>query len=211
MVQIFNFMNLLFFTMCFVCSASLFADLDDELEFMEPKPELLPSSPVEGPPPPTYEDIKPKAPVKKPKPSVSGKKSEKLPVHWSAKSLKGNKDKRIFELNQEVVVTQGDMRMTAETATFYLDESDQVETIIAKGDVKINKEGGEESERMASRSKEAHFFNNDQRVELLGDATLWRGTDVVRGKKIKHSLVTGWIEVDQVEGVMKSEETDNAK
>ena len=46
------------------------------------------------------------------------------------------------------------------------------------------------------------------RVELEGNARLWRGADLVRGKKIIYEMDTGWIRADRVAGEVHPPEKD---
>ena len=57
---------------------------------------------------------------------------------------------------------------------------------------------------MRSESREAFFDNVARIVILKGDPKLWRGKDIVRGRKITYDLKTGWIKSDRVEGVVQS-------
>ncbi len=161
-------------------------------------------------------DPAPKANVqseKTPKANASSKKTEKgqtgdehdstAPIQWQAKGFKGTREGQMIELRKDVVVTQGDVKLTADSANVYFDQNKEVNKILASGNVKVARDAALPKDRMTARGNEAIFFNSERKVVLKGKASLIRGGDIVRGKQISYDLNTGWITVDNVEGVVQ--------
>lgn len=168
---------------------------------------------------------------KKPKSSPGATQKEahdsKQPIKWEAKGLKGSKDSKILELVRDVVVTQGNVKLEADNAKVFFNDQNEVTKVLAfgrkdrekdekkekeerkekdtarNGVVKMTKETDLPQDRISARGNEAIFDNTKRTVTLLGNAALWRGGDVVRGKQIVYNLDSGWINVDSVEGVVQ--------
>ena len=96
--------------------------------------------------------------------------------------------------------------MTSDTARVFFDKNDEVEKVIAKGNVKFDKNSKVKENRVIARGKKAHFYNRTRKVHLSGRASLLRGGNLVRGNEINYELDSGFINVENPEGVMKSQE-----
>ncbi len=176
--------------------------------------ESAPPKPAKGPTPhakstsgtSTTTVIPPKEGGKNGKKTAKPKKEE--PVHFDSKGLKGLRDKGMVELMQDVVVTQGDMRMEADHAQVFFDEGAKDKKdrglikVIADGNpVKIYGIDEHSGDRFRAFGNQAVFLNKERTVVLEGNARLWRGDDsVVRSKKITYEMNTGWIRADKVAG-----------
>ena len=133
----------------------------------------------------------------------SGKEHNKnAPIQWKADGLKGTRSGQLVELQKNVVVTQADVHMTADRAKIYFNEADEVERVQALGNVRMRKKAELAKDQMSARGDEAIFMAVQRKVTLKGNAVLWRGGDVVKGKKIDYELDSGWIKVERVEGVV---------
>lgn len=141
------------------------------------------------------------SPVQKKNPTP--KHNSKLPIQWTAKGMNGNRIKRFVDLKEDVVVTQGDVRMTAQTAQVLFGKTDEVSKVNAKGDVKVIKSSELPHEKMSARGNEAVFDNELRTVTLIGRAAMWRGSDVVRAEKITYFIDSGDFRVDQTKGVVQ--------
>lgn len=64
----------------------------------------------------------------------------KLPTNVSADSLSFNPKNRVFAYQGNVVVTQGDMKLTSKTLEGNYNETNQLQKLIARGDVMITKQ-----------------------------------------------------------------------
>ena len=146
------------------------------------------------------------APSKKRKPK---KNAEKEPVHFESDGARGIRDKGKFELIDNVIVTQGTMRMEADKATVFVDtETNDVKTVHAVGKVKLFQEDAETGERLKAFGDEMVFDNIKRTVILSGNARLWRGPSLVKGKQITYELDTGWIYADRVVGELQNDAAD---
>ncbi len=189
------------------------ADLDDD-EIPLPPPQPTPIAPPEAKPTPPKADKDTSAPTtnkgsgkkttNKTRTSADPENARKQPVRWKSKGLKATKEKGVMELSQDVTVTQGDLQLKANHAKIYYDEkSDEVSRVVVTGNVRITKSAPDPKDRLTGVGNEGVFYNSDRKVILRGNAQLIRGDDVLRGKQINYELDTGWISVDNVEGVMQ--------
>ncbi len=146
--------------------------------------------------------VPPKNPGKKP----ASRAQE--PVHFDSKGLKGLREKGMIELTQDVVVTQGEMRMEADHAEVFFEEKAKgakgpsgVIKVVAEGNVKIAGVDENSGDRFKAFGNQAVFLNRERKVMLDGNARLWRGDDsVIRSKKITYEIDSGWIHADRVAG-----------
>lgn len=139
---------------------------------------------------------------------VRGEKRHKplkrAPIQFESKSLQAVKDQSRVVLQEDVLITQGDFRLQADEATIYFDKKTRDATkVIASGRVKAFKSDVELKQRVKAECNEAVFYNQERKMVLRGNAKLWRGEDLVRGKQITYELDTGWIKADRVEGVVQ--------
>jgi len=131
----------------------------------------------------------------------SGKRE---PVHFESMGLQGLRSQGLVNLLDKVVVTQGDMRLEADKAVVHFDQkTEEVNRVVATGNVKIFRTDPETKQKVRAESNEVLFHNIERKVTLKGNARLWRGKDLVRGKQIVYELDTGWIKADRVEGVVQ--------
>ncbi len=139
---------------------------------------------------------------------VRGEKRHKpvkrTPIQFESKSLQAVKDQSRVVLQEDVLITQGDFRLQADEATIYFDKKTrEAMKVIASGRVKAFKSDVELKQRVKAECNEAVFYNQERKMVLRGNAKLWRGEDLVRGKQITYELDTGWIKADRVEGVVQ--------
>jgi lipopolysaccharide export system protein LptA len=201
--------------------------LDDSGEDEEPLGEpttTKPKTPT-GPTAPTIKKPVPSLPDDEPEaahPSRSGgtvlapkggatKKNDdsKQPVHFESKGLRGLREKGTVDLIENVIVEQGTMRLEADHAKVYFDEAAKdVTKVVADGNVKMFKIDEDSGENIKAFGNEVVFDNSARTVVLEGNARLWRGADLVRGKKITYEMDSGWIRADRVAGEVHPPEKD---
>ena len=128
-------------------------------------------------------------------------------VKFWGKSLSGFREQGSLMLEQDVVVTQNDIRIEADKATIFFEkEGHEVTEVHALGSVKFSRIDPETGQPILAEGQEA-FFNNSKRIVIMkGDPILRRGTDTVRGKVIQYDLTNGWVKADRVEGVVQPDE-----
>ena len=135
-----------------------------------------------------------------------GKTTAQEPVHFQSIGLNGLREKGMVELLQEVVVTQGEMRLESEHAQVIFDEaSHEVRKVIADGKVRISGVDENSGDKFKAFGDKAVFLNSERTVVLEGNAKLQRGEDsVIRSRKITYEMNTGWIRADRVAGEMQA-------
>ena len=139
------------------------------------------------------------------KPARPRSKNSKLGVvkFWS-KSLSGFRDQGSLALEEDVVVTQDDIRLEADKATIFFEKgSNDVREVHAVGAVKFLRTDPETGQPIRAEGKEAVFNNAKRIVTMKGEPVLHRGDDTVRGKVIYYDLTNGWVKADRVEGVVQ--------
>jgi lipopolysaccharide export system protein LptA len=134
------------------------------------------------------------------------------PVHFKSEGLKGLRERGEVELMQNVVVTQGTMRLEAQHAKIFFDEkAHDVVKVVADGDVKMFKVDEDSGEKIKAFGNEVVFDNKARTVVMEGNARLWRGADLVRGKKITYEMDSGWIFADRIAGEVHAPDKDQPK
>lgn len=149
-------------------------------------------------------------PPKKPGKGNGKGKKDKEPVHFESKGLKGLREKGMVELVQDVVVTQGDMKMEADHAQVFFDEANhEVKKVVAEGNVKVNGVDENSGQKFRAYGNQGVFLNKERTVVMEGNVKLWRGEDsVVRSKKMTYEMDTGWIKMDRVTGELAPGDKD---
>jgi lipopolysaccharide transport protein LptA len=149
-------------------------------------------------------------PSKLPQDSKSTQKNSKaragkagMVKFWS-KSLSGFRDQGSLALEEDVVVTQDDIRIEADKATIFFEKTtNEVKEVHAVGSVRFQRFDPETGQPIRAEGKEAVFDNAKRMVTMKGEPVLHRGEDVVRGKVIYYNLTNGWVKADRVEGVVQ--------
>ncbi|MBP9707864.1 MAG: lipopolysaccharide transport periplasmic protein LptA [Oligoflexales bacterium] len=127
----------------------------------------------------------------------------KLPVKISSEGASAIRDDGIIELIKNVVITQGDLKLNSNEAKVYFNnETNEVEKILAEGDVRMEKIDPNTKVLVKAQGKKMTYLNDEQKVILEGNARLDRGRDLLRGKKITYDMTTGEVIVDSVEGLL---------
>lgn len=137
--------------------------------------------------------------------------SEKEPVNFTGGGLsislqKGQKTVELVKTpEKDLVITQGDLRMESDKAIVFFDnKSDEVSKVEATGNVKLFKKDPETGKPVRAFAGKVVFHNNTRKIILSQNPRLWRGEEQqLTGKRITYELDTGWIRVDEAEGVMK--------
>lgn len=145
--------------------------------------------------------VKPSNERTAPKRSRQGSGKPGIVKFWS-ESASG--DRSVLVLDENVVVTQDDIRLEADKATIYLEQgSKEVKEVHAVGSVKFSRKDPETGDPIRAEGREAVFNNKKRVVVMKGEPVLYRGKDVVRGKVIYYDLKNGWVKADRVEGVVQ--------
>lgn len=178
------------------------------------------SKPVKTPPPKPQKDRdreeraeKERASdTKKPPKGDKSQQSNNVPIKYRSERLSGQKEGGVLVLEEDVVVTQGEMRIEADKATIHFDQAtNEVIDCVAVGNVKFYQKDPETGSPVTAEGKEAVFNNRQRTVILKGDPKLVRGGDVVRGRQILYDLTTGWVKAERVEGVVQPAKQDAGK
>ena len=142
----------------------------------------------------------------------SSSANSNTPIKYSSERLAGQKQGGVVVLEENVVVTQADMRIEADKATIHFDQAtNEVIDCVAVGNVKFFRRDPETGNPVTADGREAVFNNRDRTVTLKGDPKLVRGGDVVRGRQIIYDLTSGWVKADRVEGVVQPSKQDSSK
>ena len=191
-----------------VATGSVRAELTEDFEEIKESPA---KNPATGPISPDDSKTKSGRQTSQPgqnakkQPSKSKTKSANVGIvkFWS-KSLSGFRDQGSLMLEEDVVVTQDDIRLEADKATIFFERgSNDVSEVHAVGSVKFSRNDPESGQPIKAEGKEAVFSNAKRTVALKGQPVLYRGEDVVRGKVIYYDLTNGWVKADRVEGVVQ--------
>lgn len=151
------------------------------------------------------------------KPKKVAGETRNLPIHLDSRGARGLRKKGVFELLNDVVVTQGEMKLEADHAQVFFEENTPqkkesgIVKIVAEGSpVKINGIDETTGERFRAYGNQAVFLNKERTVVLEGNARLWRGDDsAIRSRKITYEMDTGWIQFDRVAGEVQPTERGN--
>lgn len=111
--------------------------------------------------------------------SFNDKEFGKLPTHITSDTLTLNSKTRVFVYKGNVVVTQGDMTLTSKEIEGTYSEKNEIQKIIAKGDVKITKQD------IISTSQRATYDAINSVIVLTENPQLQQGESVLIADRIK--------------------------
>ena len=135
--------------------------------------------------------------------------SRKEPIYFKSDGKSTyTKEGDVIFLEKNVVITQANLRFRADTAKVYLEkdgDENSVRMAEFSGHVDVNKSSDDPAEEVTASGNKAQFFNDTRKVELIGNAHLWRGGHLIKGKQITYFVDTGMITVDEAQGVVKPE------
>ena len=202
----------------------LLADLiDDPAELEQPvTPKKAPQKPVRPAPEPPSADSGKKAPATKPTKASppakteprqkrkSGPDERNLPIHLKSEGQSTySRNGRLIHLVKNVKISQGSLRFRADEARVFLAPEDSTEESVEKveidGNVRVFKNHVNPAEKMKASGDKALFFNSRRKVVLVGNARLWQGGQLIKGKQITYDLETTLITVDRAESVLHSD------
>jgi lipopolysaccharide export system protein LptA len=103
----------------------------------------------------------------------------KLPTNITSDSLSLNAKERIFTYKGNVVVTQGDMTLTSKTIDGSYSDQNQIQKIVARGDVVITKQDIKATSQLATYDAVSSI------VTLTDNPQLQQGESVLIADKIK--------------------------
>jgi len=147
------------------------------------------------------------------KAETQAKSTTNEPVKFTSRGLKGLKEAGKVELSEDVVVTQGELKMESDKAEIFFNEATrEVMKVVCEGNVKVAGVDPNSGERFRALGNSGVYLNRNRTVVLEGNAKLWRGEDsVIRSKKITYEMQTGWIKADRVAGEVKPPENTQKK
>lgn len=165
--------------------------------------------------PPATEKAAPARTEAKPspsKPATSRQDRAKMPIRLKSDGRSTySRNGGLIHLRENVVVTQEDLRLQANEAKVFVNDQsddDRIDRVELTGSVKFNKFDERPTEQVSAHGDRAIFFNDRQLIELIGNARIWKGNQLIRGKRVIYDIQTGMIEVDQAVGVMQPEENE---
>ena len=154
----------------------------------------------------------PPAAAPKPAPAKSGEKTagprSNAPIVIDADRMEAFKKDGLVVFSGNVVAKQENSVQTADRMEVYLDDKgERVLRIISTGNVKIVTE-----DCRTATAKRAEYYDDEQRVVLIGDARVWRDDNVVTGEKITIFLAEdrSVVEGGRVKGVFFPKNQDEA-
>lgn len=195
--------------------------IDDLDTLIDPKPE--PKKKIEKEPekaaPEDKSEEKPKESKKAPSKKTSKKKMsdeerQKLPIKLKSDGqLTYSRGGKIAHLVKNVRVSQGNLSFRSDEAKAYfveIDGENVAEKVEIFGNVRFAKYEADPRENIKASGNRALFLNRQRKVTLIGNARLWQGGHLIKGKQITYDIQTGIIKVDRAEGVLQPEEQNHA-
>jgi lipopolysaccharide export system protein LptA len=123
------------------------------------------------------------APKAATKSTTSGPRSN-APIVIDADRMDASKKDGLVIFNGNVVAKQDNSVQTADRMEVYLDDKgERVLRIVSTGNVKIVTE-----DCRTGTAKRAEYYDDDQRLLLIGDAKVWQDDNVVTGEEIEMFL-----------------------
>jgi lipopolysaccharide export system protein LptA len=140
-----------------------------------PAPRPKPAAPAKAPEPKAAAEKAPDKGAKK-----SGERSNS-PIVIDADRMEAIKKEGLVIFTGNVVAKQDNSTQTADRMEVYLDDKgERVMRIVSTGNVKIVTE-----DCRTGTARRAEYYDDDQRLLLIGDAKVWQDDNVVTGDEIE--------------------------
>ena len=110
--------------------------------------------------------------------SIEAKASFKGSIKIESDYMKYSGDDKVSRFSGNVVVSDNEMRMTADSMDVTFGAENEVKEILSQGNVKIEKEG------LLTLSDKARFFNSEKKVVLTNNVRVWQGDNYLEGDKV---------------------------
>lgn len=140
-------------------------------------------------------------------------RDRKEPIYFSCKGKSTLlKLEGIVSLEDDVVITQGQLRFRADKAKiFFIDKDIEGDIDYAEfhGKVHVLKNSPIPKEKVTANGDRAFYYSLKQRIDLIGHARLLKGGHLIKGEKINYHLDTKMITVDQAQGVVQPQTKNN--
>ena len=199
-----------------------YGDLIDDIEDLEPKSGVgsteaedapTPKAPVSGAQPKKEVKTSPTK-IVAPSPKKSNKEAAKAPIKIKSEGKSSySRNGGLIVLRENVVITQDELRLQADKASVFVDnkaaKGESVRKVEITGQVKVSRFDKDPAERVTAHGNKAIFINKKQTVKLIGNARLFKGGHLIKGKEIVYDIQSGMITVDEAQGVVQPEESPN--
>lgn len=106
------------------------------------------------------------------------KPAGKKPIKILSDYMKYTGNDNISRFTGNVIVTDGDMRLTSDTMDVSFDKQNNVKEIFAQGNVKIEKEG------LLALSDKARMYADEEKAVLINNVRVWQGDNYLEGDKV---------------------------
>lgn len=211
--------------------SAVYADMVDDLDLIDNnKPKVEEKTPE--PPPKEKQPDKTSKPVEDPKgPSSGPKKGEKKAKPIKADIEDGQRKKLPIQIKSDgdatysknggtvhliknVRISQGNLFFRSDEAkAFFIDVDGEklVDKVEIFGNVRVAKHAVDPKKIVKASGNRAFFYNSQRKVILIGNARLWQGGHLIKGKQITYDVDTGIVKVNQAEGVVQPREATKAK
>jgi len=105
-------------------------------------------------------------------------KKADMPLQIEADNMKYFGEKMMSLFTGNVVVTNGDMKMTSDSMEVFFTETKEVKEILSKGNVRIEKEG------VLALAGMARIYQQEEKIVLTENARIWQGENYLEGEKV---------------------------
>lgn len=106
------------------------------------------------------------------------KPAGKKPIKILSDYMKYTGDDNVSRFTGNVIVTDGDMRVTSDNMDVSFDKQNNVKEIYAQGNVKIEKEG------LLALSDKARLYAAEEKAVLMNNVRVWQGDNYLEGEKV---------------------------
>lgn len=139
--------------------------------------------------------------------SAGNTNAKQCKIYFKGEQFKGSRENSLIELKGNVVVTRCGLEVKSNEARIYLEEeSKEVKTIEAKGNVRLKNYDEKLKENISASGERLVYSRKQNRINLIGTrvsrASLKKGKDRFSGPTIEYDIDSGWVKARKVEGVV---------
>ena len=133
------------------------------------------------------------------------------PIHIESDQLEIDESKRQSLYQGHVEMRQGSLRIQAERIRFVFDADNNLQRLEIEGEPARLQQTDDQGRPLKGEARRILYFNNEARLELVGNARLDNAGDRIESERIRFNIETNALEAGQPDSDTEKKETGRVR
>ena len=133
------------------------------------------------------------------------------PIHIESDQLEIDESKRQSLYQGHVEMRQGSLRIQADRIRFIFDADSNLQRLEIEGEPARLQQTDDQGRPLKGEARRIVYFNNEARLELIGNARLDNAGDLIESERIRFNLETSALEAGTADGGAGKEEAGRVR